>query len=473
MKCTAKRNALGVQLLSRSLHAQLFAHSAAPPPPDAYVAIARAHLRAHGLDPAQGALLPDVDFTLPPLQGPDLAAHFDAIGERAAHPWAALADGLASAELPPVPEHWDAAPGWTKYTHAPGGGSFHEHVEYPDEDALVFDVETLPHISPYAVLATAASRTAWYAWVSPWLLGHTDDVVQLPSLGPRSAPRLVVGHNVSYDRLRLADEYHVAGTRTRFLDTMALHVALAGISAHQRPALAAHRARKARLAEGVEGLLCALDERAAAETDPAKRAELEKERDELAADTSVEDDDGGGPPDGRWEDLTALNSLADVAALHCGIEVDKSTRDDFLVSSREEIRAGLQDYLAYCAADVRVTHQVYGAVYPPFRAACPSPVSLAGVLAMGSAFLPVNQEWERYLARAEAAYRARSDSVRARLLALAEEARALADGVRWRGDPWLEQMDWTPKKVGKSRGLVVPVRFCALAPPRLVLTDVC
>ena len=35
-----------------------------------------------------------------------------------------------------------------------------------------------------------------------------------------SPPRLVVGHNVSYDRARVADEYTLRDTGIRYLDTM-------------------------------------------------------------------------------------------------------------------------------------------------------------------------------------------------------------------------------------------------------------
>jgi DNA polymerase gamma 1 len=50
-------------------------------------------------------------------------------------------------------------------------------VPYPDKSAVVYNVETLPNVSPYAIMAVAATLTAWYAWVSPWLLGETEDMV--------------------------------------------------------------------------------------------------------------------------------------------------------------------------------------------------------------------------------------------------------------------------------------------------------
>ncbi|KAJ2995396.1 hypothetical protein NUW54_g7395 [Trametes sanguinea] len=50
-----KRNDLGVQLLSRELHSQIFRNVSFPPPPKPFVRIAQDHLKSHGLDPSQGA----------------------------------------------------------------------------------------------------------------------------------------------------------------------------------------------------------------------------------------------------------------------------------------------------------------------------------------------------------------------------------------------------------------------------------
>ena len=44
----------------------------------------------------------------------------------------------------------------------------------------------------------------------------------------------IVGHNVSYDRARIAEQYDLELPRTRFLDTMALHIAVCGMTSSQR-----------------------------------------------------------------------------------------------------------------------------------------------------------------------------------------------------------------------------------------------
>ncbi|KZP14164.1 hypothetical protein FIBSPDRAFT_921425 [Athelia psychrophila] len=454
-----KRNELGVQMLARPLHAQLFADVAFPAPNPAFTHIAREHLKMHGLDLVHGSVLPDTAFTLPPLHGRTLDEHFHAIGAAAAEPYRALAAAFAGAPLPPRPEHWAVQSGWTRYTHVAGGGSFHESVAGLDarEGAVCFDVETMPNEGhAYAVLATAATADAWYAWISPWLLGESDDPAHLIPLdapgtdgdsgmdgdsdngagmgmGKGKGPaRVVVGHNVSYDRARIRDEYALAGSATRFVDTMALHIAVKGISSHQRPAWMKHRKGKEQAAQRHEEAVAAIES--------------------------------------RWEDITSVNSLAAVAKLHCGIALDKTARSDFMSATPAQVRGDVRAYLDYCAGDVHATHRVLAAVLPQFLARCPSPVSFAGMLSMGSSFLCVDEGWEGYLADAERTYRDLDRGVKARLLELAEAARERGEGAS-RGDPWLSQLDWTPKAVRKvhsddssaATDTTVPAWYNALA----------
>ena len=190
-----KRNELGVQLLSKKLHDQIFRGASFPPPPPAYTRIAQDHLKAHGLDPAQGSVLPNIGFTLPPIQGRTLDEHFYRIGRTAAQPWLTLAQDLAAVQLPPKPDHWHVQAGWTRYLFMPDGSSYSEHVDYPEfegkpEEMLVFDVETLPEYHDFAIMACAASKNAWYSWISPWLLGESSEPHQ-----DRKSTRLNSSHS--------------------------------------------------------------------------------------------------------------------------------------------------------------------------------------------------------------------------------------------------------------------------------------
>ncbi|KAI0319735.1 DNA polymerase family A-domain-containing protein [Amylostereum chailletii] len=466
-----KRNEVGVQLLSRRLHAQIFKKVSFPAPDPRYVRIARDHLEMHGLDRTQGSVLPDISFTLPPLQGRTIDEHFHRLGAHAAEPWLSLAKDLSVAELPPRPEEWDIQSGWTKYHFHADGSSYSEHVEYPHhhgqpEDMLTFDVETMPNYSPYPIMACVATRNGWYAWISPWLLGETEDPHQLIPFGPHDVHRIIIGHNVSYDRARILEEYDISGTRNRFLDTMALHVAVKGISSHQRPAWMKYRKSKLKereqkeeAYEAVVDLLRDMELQHGQEIDEEKRERLVLLRESmqeslpelLTGDDALTEDDGELASK-RWEDITSANSLADVAKLHCNIDADKTIRNDFMSKTPADIRENIQDYLTYCSHDVLITHAVYTKVLSQFLAACPSPVSFSGILTMGSSFLTVNEQWEKYLEDAERTYRELENRVKTRLTDLALEAKELMKSEQWKDDVWLSQLDWTPKIASKSRG---------------------
>ena len=72
------------------------------------------------------------------------------------NPYIELADKLYSYELPPRPATWRYAAGWHRYDQ---DGSITQ-VDYPTEEALVFDVETFVKDN-YPVMATAVSDKAW------------------------------------------------------------------------------------------------------------------------------------------------------------------------------------------------------------------------------------------------------------------------------------------------------------------------
>ena len=53
--------------------------------------------------------------------------------------------------------------------------------------------------------------------------------------------------------------------------------------------------------------------------------------------------------------------------------------------------------MSYCARDVLYTHEVLQKVLPKFMERYPHPVTFAGMLEMGTAYLPVNSSWEQYI----------------------------------------------------------------------------
>ncbi|KDN36329.1 hypothetical protein K437DRAFT_271157 [Tilletiaria anomala UBC 951] len=649
-KRRAPRNTVGVQLLSPSLHSQLFppgSCSHLPGVDPLALSIAQEHLSSHGLQPSQASVLPEVSFQLPPLRheerprqplrlpslpsgqkdtrgidqkcqptGPNLAEHFWIIGREAAQPWLGMAHLLAKQDMPPKPEgvcanyrtrgtsadegeaevgfaaedwlalessirnihdlrppQWVRRAGWTRYpllrsadrdpATALGVG---EPIPFPpaEDGPMVFDVETMPRCSHFAVMATAVSEKAWYSWLSPWLLGESNEMDHLIPFGAGrgTTARLIVGHNVGYDRARVLDEYSLERSSIRWLDTMSLHVATRGISSPQRPAWMQHaNARKMRETEkklerlevenaareeikrilGGEGVV---DDDALSGMDAAQLVEeyFREQREamrEAVADVlnslnanqqrSHAESTSEGPPveaDGTingngddaasaslWQDVTSKNSLADVAELHCGITLSKDSRNIFVESeNREEVLEHLDELLEYCATDVDVTHKVFKNVWPFFvEENCRHPVTMAGVFELGSTFLPVDQEWNKYIEHSEQCFRQASDAVRDSLVSLAESVReqgckdlswekaeAIAERRQraedqvaaymefrdvepfpyqhhsqiqpetqawWERDPWLSQLDWSPKKPKKTKASAVAGKSAELGEP--------
>lgn len=202
--------------------------------------------------------------------------------------------------------------------------------------------------------------------------------------------------------------------------------------------------------------------RVKSESNEAVRSRLKQEVAEMAESISqlsdVSSDEGTDGSPLSWENVSSLSSLAEVAWLYCRIPVSKEIRDDFMKLGPEEIRADLDTYLTYCAKDVQSTHSVYSKVLPLFLEHCPHPVSFAGILTMGSSFLPVNETWDEYISKAEKTYRTSEAAVISALRELAVTARDLMGTGRWKNDPWLQQLDWSPKKPRASRleGFAVP-----------------
>jgi len=413
---------------------------------------------------------------------------------------------------------------------------------------LTFDVEVLYKIHPYPVIAAACSPTHWYTWISPWLLSESTQQEHLIPLGPPEVPRVIVGHNVGYDRGRIKEEYSLALSRNRFLDTMSFHVATQGVSGPQRGMWLGYwknlKTKEKKRAETEKALKLEIEvteEKIAngeVEETVEETVEKQEESEELSSPFTSsnvevvvqfktvklsdklkelrEELENLPPPEiidsgkkrrvsldmfgepvvaesffdsetlGRssvdrdsiyslsesanriWEDVTATNGLAEVFKLHHhGSELDKSARDAFSAENPYGVRQDLDNLIRYCASDVHATHRVYKKVFPRYRRVCPSPVSFAGQLKMGSAILPIDQSWDDYVERSESTYVKLNINVRQKLAALAEDARRkfVEPALDWkppakdthalvdlecpddlREDAWLSQLDWTPKK---------------------------
>ena len=217
---------LNIQMLSKSLHRQIFG-DIEPSVKTSAVTRSRKHLKSQGLWGKRGSILPDVDLELPPLTGENIDSHFRNVAETQSRPYLDLAVELMRTPLPPMPKEWLFSPGWTKYDAETGEAV---SVDFPEDAGLVFDVEVCTMESPRPILATAASERCWYSWVSKRLTSSEDFYANLQrrtvlsdlipfdeeagsaasggNRGERGC-RLIVGHNVSYDRARIKEEYFI------------------------------------------------------------------------------------------------------------------------------------------------------------------------------------------------------------------------------------------------------------------------
>ena len=399
------------------------------PPPKYLVDLSKDHLGRHQLLGKNQDCSPPVAFDLPSLQGSTLDEHFFKLGRDASEPYFSLAQVYARAELPRPPKQWVRRSGWTKY-HADGTN---EAVKEPHEQMITFDTEVMWKESSFAVMACAASPTAWYAWLSPWLLGESDTDKHLVPLGDPDQCRIIVGHNVGYDRARIAEEYDLRQSRNFFMDTMSLHVAVNGMCSRQRPTWMKHKKnrdmRDKMTSESNSVELAALLE----------NKMLTEEEEEL------------------WVGRSSINSLRDVAKFHCNVTIDKAQRDSFGELDREGIRGKLDELLDYCAADVAITHRVYKKVFPGFLEVCPHPVNFAALRHLSSVILPIDRSWDTYLVNAENTYHRLSSDVEQRLKDLASKALEIkAEPDKYINDEWLRQLDWSGQTIkmvkGKKKG---------------------
>ena len=366
-----------------------------------------------------------VAFDLPPLVGQSLDEHFHKLGVDASEPYLEYAKRFARANTLPKPRRWVRKSGWTKYY--PDGRT--EPVDAPDANMLCFDTEVMWKEHPFAVMACAASPDAWYAWLSPWLLGETDNARQLVPLGDPSKERIIVGHNVGYDRARIREEYDLQQTKNSFLDTMSLHVAVNGMCSQQRPTWMKHKKNRE------------LRDKISKENTTVELAELLKNSAFIQEEEEL------------WVERSSVNSLRDVAKFHLNVTLDKELREGFGTLDRAGVVGKLDVLLDYCAADVAITHRVFQIVFPNFLEVCPHPVSFGALRHLSSVILPVNRTWDAYIANAEATYQKLNQAVQERLILLAEKALEIKDDQeKWSTDPWLSQLDWSGQEIKMVKG---------------------
>ncbi|GAB6028567.1 hypothetical protein CHUAL_002708 [Chamberlinius hualienensis] len=416
-----RRNAVNIQMLFPSLHSQIFPKHQNSSQDVNCIQIKNSinALKSHGLWGKDSPPLPPLNLKLPDLLGNNLDDHFRSIANQQCEKYKLLGDKLVKSQLPIKPSKWEMKAGWVKYST---DGSSWLTVDFPDEQALIFDVEVLVSESNLPILATAASTSAWYSWCSSRLLKDRvpvsptfglNDLINLETkpgqnkLPKGSNEKLIVGHNVSYDRARLKEQYFLKDTKTRFIDTMSLHIATSGLTGLQRALLMA-------------------------ELTGSKRKEVEEAKSRLR-----------GPPIKNWMKVGSLNNLSDVHKLHCGGRgLDKGEVEIFIKGNIGDVQNNFNKLMTYCSNDVVATFEIFQILWPLFFQRFPHPVTFAGMLEMSVTYLPVNNNWQKYLNNSQTVYDALENELKLMLMRLANDACEFLHDQKYKNDVWLWDLDW-------------------------------
>lgn len=396
-------NDVNIQMISKNIYEQLFKNPNQNIDPN-ILKRCQNNLLKHGIDYKKCSHSPDVQLKIPKLEGSDVVEHFYNIGERQCAPYRDLLKKIGGCKLPPLPKNWSKSKGWTKYT-----GTKEEAVPCPSDDALIFDVEVLMSAGKRPVLACAASADAWYSWISeplargdPHRVYETmeyEDLIPLETdgfkpVGDISRPRIIVGHNVSFDRAKIKEQYWLDRTGVRFMDTMSMHVSVSGVTSYQRTVL------------------------------KAKNKEPH-------------------PSDDDWKEISSLNNLREVHNLYCGSLLNKDPRDIFVEGTMLDVHENFDTLMEYCAGDVVATHNVLTKLLPLFLERFPHPVTMAAMLELGSAYLPVNSNWLQYIDSAETVFEDLKLESRQLLSLKADEACRMMTNDAYKKDLWMWDQDWS------------------------------
>lgn len=384
-----------------------------------------------------------VDFDLPDIIGNDLDEHFQKIGKRMAEPYLSWSKEYAAQELTDKPsrDELQIHSGWTQYTN----GSC-KQVHFPDEDCITFDTEVMYNEHEFAVLAVAASKSAWYVWISPWLLEETENPRQLIPLGPKQ--QVVVGYNVGYDRKRVKEEYSLEAPERFFVDGMSLHIATNGMCSRQRPTWQKLNKAVKQAGERYEGMKSDDDIDSDGSGKWTAGAEAAVAASEALAQELKKD---------PWFAQSSTNSLAEVVNFLFHEKLDKSDRDIFGKASRQEVRDQLRDLILYCANDVWWTKRVFDKLLGEFLTLCPHPVSFGALRPLSQLFLPIDSKWEQFVEGTEQMYQSITTKIKDRLELLAVAQSEVVDNpealAAAKKDPWLAQLDWevAPIRVVKGK----------------------
>ncbi|SGZ38781.1 uncharacterized protein HGUI_00981 [Hanseniaspora guilliermondii] len=269
-------------------------------------------------------------------------------------------------------------------------------------------------------------------------------------VNPTNEKRVIVGHNVSYDRARILEEYNYKGTNNFFMDTLSLHVAVSGMCSKQRLMYFHYKKLKKMSEMDYDEYLEKEGHDANFDNKEELFVDFESEIEQYKLNAS------GVQYENPWLTKTSMNSLKECAKFYLNYTVDKDIRDVFVESKTyKPVVEDIQNLITYCASDTVLTEEVFKTVYPEFKARLPHPVSTAALKSMGQAFLPVNnKKWENYINTCESMYLNYTEEIQQKINLIIEGLlkQYEKDKYFWANDPWLSQLDWEeiPWKVRKD-----------------------
>jgi DNA polymerase gamma 1 len=386
----------------------------------------------------------DGPLPLPTLKAGNLQKHFEEIAREQVGEYKELADVYATVVLPEIPprESLVFKPGWTRYTKVRGKWKT-ESVPYPLEKAFTFDTETYVHGGAFPIIGTALSAKAAYIWLASELIDPSlpEDQWDQYELIPIGENRFVVGHNVSYDRVRAREGYSLGRTTPEnfYFDTLSAHIGVSGLASGQR-------------------WLYVL-----AGKDPENLTDEEKRKLRYAP---------------KWLDEGSTNSLVATYNFHVyevrkffGDNVkplgmgDKAVRDIFVSATHlSQIRQMLTEAVDYAVKDAYYTAELFQALWPKYIDATPSLTALCGHYHLNGSIVPLVPDWEEWIKNVEKVFDEHNKEMtklcQDLVWAYYDEWRDLYYGETgtaeaWVAkDPWLSQLDWEVKtQKGKYAGI--------------------
>jgi DNA polymerase gamma 1 len=388
-------NEQGYPVLSDELHRRIFGSTLRP------------QARANALERSRGVLskfgiqvpvdypdnLYDGDLPFPELIGDDINEHFEAMADEFIGHHVEAADHFAECKLPECPGYDDIVfkPGWTRYEKIEGVWSI-ESVAAPREKAYVYDCETFVTAGAFPVIGTALSSEAAYIWLAAEMCDPLLDPADWTStsLIPLNENAFVVGHNVSYDRVRARNGYTLKTSEPEnfYFDTLSAHIAVSGLASGQRWLY----------------VLAGKDQEDLTEDEKRKLAFRPK-----------------------WAEEGSTNALVNVYNFHVAAvrdyfgqenvhymkDADKEIRDVFVKATSIDQLALRRDLVAYAMDDAFYTSELFQALWPKYKSATPSKVGIAGHYFLNGSRIPVAPSWEKWIGHVEKVFHKHNDEMSA------------------------------------------------------------